>query len=124
MGYRSNIEVLCGSKVYQELHAVMTRHNWHPDSIKKVPNHDVYFIELCGYKWYDSYTDVQEFMEVLEDCANHEKDPRFFYSFIRLGEEREDIETIENHDWDAPYNDHYPYVTTERPLLEPIDELI
>ena len=124
MGYRSNIEVLCGAKVYQELHAVMSRHNWNPDSIQKVPNYDVFFIELCGYKWYNSYNDVQEFMQVLEDCSNHEGDPEYFYSFIRLGEEREDIETMENHDWDVPYNDHYPYVTTERPSLEAIDELI
>ena len=80
MGYRSNVEVLCGPKAYQELYAVMVRHNWQPDSILKVPNHDVFFIELCGYKWYDSYDEVQEFMAVLNDCCdNHENDPDYFF---------------------------------------------
>ena len=124
MGYRSNIEVLCGSKAYEELHAVMQRHNWSPDSILKVPNYDVFFIELCGYKWYDSYDDVQEFMAVLDDCRGHENAPEYFFSFIRMGEEREDIETMENNDYSYPYSEHYPYVMTERPTLETIDELI
>ena len=124
MGYRSNIEVLCGIKAYQELHCVITKHGWQPDTINKVVNHDVYFIELCGYKWYDSYNDVQEFMTVLNDCDSHENDPDYYYSFIRLGEEREDIETLCNHDWSSPYDEHYPCVITERPYLEQIDELI
>jgi hypothetical protein len=124
MGYRSNIEVLCGSKAYEELHAVMKKHQWSPDYISKVKNHDVYFIELCSYKWYNSYNDVQEFMAVLDDCNSHSGDPDYFYSFIRLGEEQEDVETHCNHEFNEPYNDHYVYTATERPLLEPIDELI
>lgn len=124
MGYRSNIEVLCGLKVYQELHDVMTRHKWNPDSILKVPNYDIYFIELCGYKWYDSYSDVQEFMKVLEDCSSHENDPKYFYSFIRLGEDYNDIETINNHDYDYPFCDHYPYTDTNKPSFEETDELV
>ena len=124
MGYRSNIEVLCGSKIYQELHAVMTRHNWHPDSIQKVPDYNIFFIELCDYKWYDSYNNVQEFMQVLDDCSKHEGDSEYFYSFIRLGEERGDIETMENHDYCYPFCNHYPYVDTNKPLLEDIDELV
>ena len=124
MGYRSNIEVLCSSKVYEELYAVMQSHNWNPDSILKVRDHDIYFIELCGYKWYNSYSDVQEFMAVLEDCESHGNDPNYFYSFIRLGEEQDDVETRCHHDYDGPYCDHYVYVATEKPLLEPIDELV
>ena len=104
----------------------MTRNNWHPDSILKVPNYDVFFIGLYGYKWYDSYTDVQEFMQVLEHCSSdeHEGDPGYFYSFIRLGEEREDIETMEIHDYNYPFSDHYPYVDTNKPSFEEIDELV
>ena len=124
MGYRSNIEVLCGTKAYEELYAVMQRHQWKPDSILKVRDHDAYFIELCGYKWYNSYPDVQEFMAVLDDCDTHAGDPSYYYSFIRLGEEQEDVETHYNHEYDAPYCDHYVYTTTDRPELEPIDELI
>ena len=63
-------------------------------------------------------------MAVLDDCDTHENDPSYFYSFIRLGEEQEDVETHANHCYDAPYSDHYVYTTTERPLLEVIDELI
>lgn len=124
MGYRSNIEILCGTKAYQELNAVISRHNWTPDRISKVPNEDVFFIELCGYKWYNSYNDVQEFMAVLEDCEKHQNNPDYYYSFIRLGEEPEDIEVQNHHDWSSPYNEHYVYTATERPFLEPIDELI
>ena len=124
MGYRSNIEVLCAEKVYQELYNVITKHGWTPDTIQKVINHDVYFIELCGYKWYESYNDVQEFMAVLENCDNNPNNPELYYSFIRLGEEREDIEVLYNHDWSSPYDEHYPFVMTERPQLEQIDELI
>ena len=124
MGYRSNIEVLCGLKVYQELHDVMTQHNWNPDSILKVPNENIYFIELCGYKWYDGYSDVQEFMKVLEDCSSHENDPEYFYSFIRLGEEYSDIEIMNNHNYNYPFCDHYPCVDTIKPSFEDIDELV
>ena len=102
----------------------MSRHGWKPDSILRVPDHDIFFIELCGYKWYDSYNDVQEFMSVLEDCHNHPGDPEYYYSFIRLGEEREDIEEHSNHEYDTPYCDHYVYTATDRPDLEPIDELL
>ena len=63
-------------------------------------------------------------MTVLNDCDSHENDPDYYYSFIRLGEEREDIETLCNHDWSSPYDEHYPCVITERPYLEQIDELI
>lgn len=124
MGYRSNIEVLCGAKAYQELHSVMSQHGWHPDSVSRVPDHDVYFFELCGYKWYDGYSDVDAFMQVISDLDSHNNDPSYYYSFIRLGEEQSDVETLSNHDYSFPYCDHYVYTTTDRPDLEPIDELI
>lgn len=124
MGYTSNIEVLCGAKAYQKLHSVMSQHGWHPDSISKVPDHDVYFFELCCYKWYDNYDDVQEFMSVLEYCDIYSDDPQYYYSFIRLGEEQSDVEILNNHDYSFPYCDHCVYTATDRPGLEPIDELI
>jgi hypothetical protein len=121
---RSHVEVLCGSKVYEELYTVMQRHQWKPDSISKVENHDVYFIEFCDYRWCNVYKDVQEFMAVFDNCDSFSCDPDYFYSFIRLGEESEDVEIMQNHNYDYPYQDHYVYTAIERPLLEPIDELI
>ena len=58
-----------------------------------------YKISFCDIKWYDSYEQVQNFNKVL-----HMYDKQDIpYSFIRLGEDTEDIEHKRNYPDDMPY---------------------
>ena len=57
-----------------------------------------YKITFCDVKWYDSYASVQNFNQVL-DMYDEQDIP---YSFIRLGEDIEDIENRKNWTDDIP----------------------
>ena len=58
-----------------------------------------YKISFDDIKWYDSYTSVQNFNKVLR-MYDEQDIP---YSFIRLGEDTEDIEHKRNYPDDMPY---------------------
>lgn len=62
-----------------------------------------YKITFCDVKWYDSYTSVQNFNKVL-DMYDEQDIP---YSFIRLGEDTEDIEHRRNYPDDMPSEIEY-----------------
>ena len=121
---KSHVEILCASKVYEKLHAVMKKHNMKPDDIRKVPDCNVYFIAFDDIRWSTSYPEIQDFMNVLYDSEDKISDD-YHYSFIRLGdEERDDIEDFCYHDYEYPFDEHHVYITTCKPSLEEIDELI
>lgn len=57
-----------------------------------------YKITFDEIKWYDSYTDIQNFIKVM-DILDEQDIP---YKFIRLGEDIDDIEIRDNYTDDMP----------------------
>ena len=57
-----------------------------------------YKIIFDSIKWYDSYTDIQNFIKVM-DILDEQDIP---YKFIRLGEDIDDIEIRDNYTDDMP----------------------
>ena len=57
-----------------------------------------YKIAFDSIKWYDSYTDIQNFIKVM-DILDEQDIP---YKFIRLGEDIDDIEIRDNYTDDMP----------------------
>ena len=103
MGYRSNIYL----KTTTEGWIVMKKFN---DSIENRAHQPLdgaevnktesgfYKITFDDVKWYDSYEQVKNFNKVL-DMYEEQEIP---YSFIRLGEDVDDIEHIRNYPDDMP----------------------
>ncbi len=104
MGYRSQVSM----KTTTEGWIVMKRFN---DSIENKEHQPLdgaevnktesgfYKISFYDIKWYDSYQSVQHFNHVLQ--LYEEQD--IPYSFIRLGEDTDDIEHRRNYPDDIPY---------------------
>lgn len=104
MGYRSQVYL----KTTTEGWIVMKKFN---DSIENKEHQPLdgaevnktksgfYKISFDDVKWYDSYPSVQNFNKVL-DMYEEQDIP---YSFIRLGEDTEDIEHKRNYPDDIPY---------------------
>jgi hypothetical protein len=121
----SYIEVLCTSKVYQELYNVIKNYNLKPDNIQKVRNHDAYFITFNDIRWNEYYPEIKDFMHVLYDNAAKSNDYNCHFSFIHFGDEgKHDIREIFSHDYESPFDKHYVYVNSCKPILEDIDELL
>ena len=103
MGYRSEVYL----KTTTEGWIVMKKYN---DSLEKGYDQPLYGaevnktasgfykIEFHDVKWYDSYKPVQHFNHALELM----KEQDIPYSFIRLGEDTEDIEHVCNWTDDIP----------------------
>ena len=103
MGYRSQVSL----KTTTEGWVLMKKFN---DSIENETDKPLfcatirktstgnYRIDFDWIKWYDTYTQVQNFEKML--CTYGEKD--IPYSFIRIGEDYNDIEHIHNWIADAP----------------------
>ena len=103
MGYRSEVYL----KTTTEGWIVMKKYN---DSLEKGYDQPLdgaevnktasgfYKIEFHDVKWYDSYKSVQHFNHALELL----KEQDIPYSFIRLGEDTEDIEHVCNWTDDIP----------------------
>ena len=72
-----------------------------------------YKITFCDVKWYDSFPSVQNFNQVL----NMYDEQDIPYSFIRLGEELDDIENRKNWTDDMPSEIEY-----FEPLIDINDE--
>ena len=86
MGYRSDVAIFLTNACYVR-HKVLE--NLFPELIKefdKSMHKNGVLYEMNGVKWYDSYQDVQQVYEWLEQLDDEE------YGFIRIGEETEDIE--------------------------------
>lgn len=104
MGYRSNVYL----KTTTEGYIIIKRRNdsvENPDhrileyaeSIKKTPS-GFYKIEFDDIKWYESFEEVKQFMDGL-DILREQDIP---YSFIRIGEESDDVEHKMNWTDDMP----------------------
>lgn len=104
MGYRSQVYL----KTTTEGYLIIRKRNdsiEYPDhrmlsyaeSIKKTPS-GFYRIEFNDIKWYESYEEVKQFMNSLEILKKQD----IPYSFIRIGEDSDDIEHKVNWTDDMP----------------------
>lgn len=104
MGYRSQVYL----KTTTEGWLIIKRRNdsvENPDhrmlryaeSVKKTPS-GFYRIEFDDIKWYESFEEVKQFMDSLEILREQD----IPYSFIRIGEESDDIEHKSNWTDDMP----------------------
>lgn len=103
MGYRSQVAF----KTTSEGYIILKRFN---DEIEEKTNRPLYCAEIRktedGFykitfddvKWYDSYTDIQNFIKGM-DILDEQDIP---YKFIRLGEDIDDIEVRDNYTDDMP----------------------
>lgn len=104
MGYRSQVYL----KTTTEGYITIKRRNdsienpehrmlRYAESIKKTPSgfYKIYFDDI---KWYDSFEEVKHFMESLEIL----QEQGIPYSFIRIGEDTDDIEHKMNYTDDMP----------------------
>lgn len=103
MGYRSVVAF----KTTTEGWIIMKRMN---DAIKTKEERPLDYMEIqkteSGFykishdelKWYDSYKDVQNFQNMM-DTLDDQDIP---YSFVRIGEDHDDIETRQNYTSDMP----------------------
>ena len=118
MGYRSEVYI----KTTTEGWVIIKQHNDKIDEIKDRPlryadvnktESGFYKIEFHDIKWYDSYTEIRHFMDALTELEKQD----IPYSFIRLGEDTEDIEHKVNWTDDIPYE-----IETFEPVVDYNDE--
>ena len=99
MGYRSQVAVVIyGDDRDPEKYALLktlmntTFKEAYPEFESNAEWHDdkrVLEFAMEDVKWYDSYSDVRKFMQMLNDLGDIEG---FNYEFIRLGEDANDVD--------------------------------
>ena len=102
MGYISEVAIKCEEKAFEMFKKVCKEVNYLPDKIYKDGNE--YILYWGGIKWYEGYEDIQAIISVMNKLdelqdPNNYNETGYGYSFMRLGEDNDDIETREN-DWD------------------------
>lgn len=112
MGYRSDVSIRCETKAFHKLMSVCRENKFFPEEIYKSEGAGTYTVKWEWVKWYDSYPEVAAVMNALAEFDRlHNEDAKdsdgLGYSFIRLGEETDDIETQTN-DYDIEF-----YVTRD-----------
>ena len=101
MGYRSDVQALIyplgGDQNLLEYDKLKLLFNttfkdvfeaWGKDYFSWDDKHRVLKFDANSVKWYDSYPEVQKFVQFLTDVAGLD----YQYEFLRLGEEDDDIE--------------------------------
>lgn len=104
MGYRSTVYLKTTSEgwlLLQKLNDSIEKHEdkplaWARAERTPAGNYKITFEDL---KWYDGYSQIQNFNLALEKMDEQD----IPYSFIRLGEDTEDIEHKRNYPDDMPY---------------------
>lgn len=104
MGYRSQVYLKTtteGWVIMKKFNDSIEDRDYQPLDGAEVNKTESGFYKISFYdiKWYDSYISVQNFNKVLR-MYDEQDIP---YSFIRLGEDTEDIEHRRNYPDDMPY---------------------
>ena len=90
MGYRSDVCIAINSEV--KAYALIAN-NW-PSLLDDADRTDettcASYYWMDGWKWYESYKEVNAVMKFLDEVDDQFDDPP--YAFVRLGEEYQDIE--------------------------------
>ena len=104
MGYRSQVYLKTTTEgwiIMKKFNDTITEEYSKPLCFAEVNKTEsgFYKIYFCDLKWYDTYDQIKNFNKVL-DMYEEQDIP---YSFIRLGEDTEDIEHRRNYPDDMPY---------------------
>lgn len=118
MGYRSNVFLKTtteGWLLMKRFDDTIEKWEHKPLCCAEVYNTSTgyYKIEFIDVKWYDSYESVINFNKVLKQFDELD----IPYSFVRLGEETEDIEHRRNYPDDMPYE-----IESFEPVVDVNDE--
>ena len=103
MGYRSEVYLKTTTEgwiILKSFNDKITEPENRPlaySEVNKTPS-GFYKIEYHDIKWYDSYKQIQNFNHVLDEM----RDQDIPFSFIRLGEDTDDIEHVCNWTDDIP----------------------
>ena len=99
MGYRSDVTAVFYAENEDDFPVIKL---WVDENIKDETYEqrgDYLLFEIHDVKWYDGYPEVQAFHQAMVDFADtfdgQEGRPKGRYEFVRLGEERGDIEDAE-----------------------------
>lgn len=118
MGYRSHVSMKTTTEgwiVMKKFNDTIENKEHQPLDGAEVNKTESGFYKISFYdvKWYDSYQSVQNFNHVLQ--LYEEQD--IPYSFVRLGEDTEDIEHRRNYPDDIPYE-----IESFEPVVDVNDE--
>lgn len=116
MGYRSEVGIKCEPKAFDALMEACTQCNYEPDEVLEDGEYKV--LHWYDVKWSAYYgTDaIEKCMETLNFEHEYDSDDGLGYSFIRLGEDSDDVETMSN-DYNIPF-----WVVRKIDLPEPLGE--
>ena len=101
MGYRSDVRIMISKKGYNELKKYTDNYlfekNWGYGNLLnnfdiRTVNSDSVYLGWNDIKWYSGYSDVDFIIDFFEELRTNGHP----YSFVRIGEGREDIE-VENY---------------------------
>ena len=111
MGYRSDVVITIGFKTQEELDTFLAPRllgaplrEWREYFSRVVDAPNCVMFQLEGVKWYDDYPDVQ----AMKDLCNESVKCGGAYSFIRQGEDYDDIE------FEQDYADSGVYQTVDQ----------
>lgn len=95
MGYYSEVAIKCEEKAFKLFEEVFSKKELYvePDHIYK--DGDDYIIHWDWIKWYDGFEGVDAITDVMETLNDNTTDG-YGYRFMRLGEDDNDTETMEN----------------------------
>jgi len=101
MGYRSVVEAVFYTRKEEEypLLKLYVEENFQKseelrEGLKPIKANNVWGCHFIAdnVKWYESYSEVQEFNEFAEKFILFGEDRNWAYEFVRLGEESDDVE--------------------------------
>lgn len=99
MGYRSDVYILCEEKAHEmflDLFAEMKALNQPNNPTVERYANGLWLMKWDGWKWYTHYYPevdaITELMDKLDDIDEDEDGKGYAYKFIRLGEDKDDIE--------------------------------
>ena len=108
MGYRSEVAVVVKNEDYEKFIRGNSDFKDLMDIAEVTKNEDLVMIYWDWVKWYTEYTDIQKFESVLA-CIADNGHP---YDFTRIGEDRTDIDIVEEPGEDDEYLGEYIYPVT------------
>lgn len=100
MGYYSDVAIKCNANAYNLFKKVWENEypNIIPDKILTPKNtkNGSYVLQWEWTKWDDEFDDIKVIIGVMNYLDEHNTDKRNYYSYIRVGENYDDVEKRSN----------------------------
>jgi hypothetical protein len=100
MGYRSDVHILFYADTPEDFPAMklaITENITTPGFLSQMESRrgrvgDILYFNIFDIKWYDSYSEIQEFEKLFNLFDEMDRERGWNYEFVRIGEELDDIE--------------------------------